>query len=73
MRERTVGPAAGRHPVAPGAAVRRVAARLLLGARGLQAWICGEVREREPGDHSDGAPKGGQGGAAQLTGNYATR
>jgi len=69
--ERTFNMGIGMVAVVPSS--QSTAALDLLGTRGLQAWICGEVREREPGDHSDGAPKGGQGGAAKLTGNYATK
>jgi phosphoribosylformylglycinamidine cyclo-ligase len=48
------------------------AALQLLAERGLRAWICGEVRQRGTEDHSDGAPKGGHGGVAQLHGTYCT-
>ena len=44
----------------------------LLSERGVPAWVCGEVRQRLATDHSDGAPKGGRGGAAQLFGDYGT-
>jgi phosphoribosylformylglycinamidine cyclo-ligase len=51
---------------------RSGAALELLAARGLPAWLCGEVRQRRTEDHSDGAPKGGHGGVAQLRGSYST-
>lgn len=46
------------------------AALELFADRGVGAWICGEIRQRAADEHSDAAPKGGIGGAAQLTGTY---
>lgn len=42
-----------------------------LQARGVGAWACGEVRQRQPGESGDAAAKGGGGGAATLRGRYA--
>lgn len=48
------------------------AALRLLAERGLNAWVAGTVRERQPGDVGDAAPKGGHGGVVTLVGDYAT-
>lgn len=54
--------------VAPDSADAAVRALL---HRGVPAWICGQVRARSAQDRSDDAPKGGKGGLALLTGQYA--
>ena len=43
----------------------------MLAERGVDAWVCGEVRTREPGEHGDAEAKGGGGGAVSLVGTYA--
>jgi phosphoribosylformylglycinamidine cyclo-ligase len=43
----------------------------LLAQRGVVAWVCGEVRTREPGERGDAEAKGGGGGAVSLVGTYA--
>jgi len=42
----------------------------LLQARGIPAWICGEVRARRSGEIGDAEAKGGKGGAVSLQGDY---
>lgn len=42
------------------------AALRLLTAAGLDAWVCGEVRAREPGEAGDATAKGGSGGAVSV-------
>jgi phosphoribosylformylglycinamidine cyclo-ligase len=42
-----------------------------LAARGVEAWVCGTVRERRDGETGDAQAKGGTGGAVTLTGNYS--
>jgi phosphoribosylformylglycinamidine cyclo-ligase len=44
----------------------------LLEERGVEAWVCGEVRTREPGERGDAEAKGGGGGAVSLVGTYAS-
>lgn len=46
------------------------AAMRFLKERGIPAWICGEVRTREAGEHGDAEAKGGKGGAVTLRGEY---
>ena len=43
----------------------------LLAERGVAAWVCGEVRTREPEERGDAEAKGGGGGAVSLVGTYA--
>lgn len=43
----------------------------LLAGDGIDAWVCGSVRTRLPGDVSDSPAKGGSGGSVQLRGDYA--
>ena len=38
--------------------------------RGLPAWVCGRVRERDEGEMGDAAAKGGSGGAVTVTGEH---
>jgi phosphoribosylformylglycinamidine cyclo-ligase len=40
--------------------------------RGVDAWVCGELRTREPGERGDADAKGGGGGAVSLVGGYAS-
>jgi phosphoribosylformylglycinamidine cyclo-ligase len=47
------------------AAVRR------LSARGVDAWVLGEARERAAGEDGDAPAKGGTGGAVSLVGRHA--
>ena len=47
------------------------AALTLLAQRGVDAWVCGEARQRTEGEAGDAAPKGGAGGAVSLVGSYA--
>lgn len=42
-----------------------------LTARGVPAWICGELRPRSGTDVSDAPAKGGGGGTVAVTGTYA--
>ena len=42
----------------------------LLGGRGVEAWVCGAVRERADGEHGDAEAKGGGGGAVILRGSH---
>lgn len=42
----------------------------VLGARGVTSWVCGELRERMPGEQGDAEAKGGSGGAVRLSGTY---
>ena len=42
----------------------------LLAARGVDAWVCGAVRERRDGEHGDAEAKGGAGGAVTLVGDH---
>ena len=68
--ERTFNMGIGMVAVVP--RTESAAALDLLAQRGVEAWICGEVRHRAAGDESDEAPKGGRGGAAHLMGSYGT-
>lgn len=45
----------------------------ILQARGVNAWACGQVRERQAGERGDAPAKGGGGGAASLLGEYLSR
>jgi phosphoribosylformylglycinamidine cyclo-ligase len=47
------------------------AALARLAARGVSAWIVGAVRDRQAGESGDAAAKGGGGGSASVTGDYA--
>jgi phosphoribosylformylglycinamidine cyclo-ligase len=40
--------------------------------RGVQAWICGDVRLRRDGERGDSEPKGGSGGSVALSGIAAS-
>ena len=40
--------------------------------RGVDAWVCGSVRDRTTDDVGDVPAKGGAGGAVSLVGSYAT-
>lgn len=42
----------------------------LLTSRGLQAWACGTVRQRQDSDPQDAPAKGGNGGAVTLVNHY---
>jgi len=44
----------------------------LLTQRGVEAWVCGVVREREAGEEGDAAAKGGSGGVVRVIGEYRT-
>jgi phosphoribosylformylglycinamidine cyclo-ligase len=44
----------------------------LLTKRGVDAWVCGVVRDREAGEQGDAAAKGGSGGAVRVIGEYRT-
>jgi len=39
--------------------------------RGVDAWVCGPVRDRATDDVGDASAKGGAGGAVRLVGTYA--
>lgn len=67
-RERTFNEGMGM--VAVVAADRADAAVARLSARGLAAWVCGEVRDARPGDVSDAPAKGGTGGSVSLVGAH---
>ena len=41
-----------------------------LGECGVDAWVCGVVRDRRDGERGDAEPKGGAGGAATVTGAH---
>jgi phosphoribosylformylglycinamidine cyclo-ligase len=43
-----------------------------LSDRGVPAWVCGQVRDRVPGERGDGEAKGGGGGAVMVRGTYAS-
>ena len=47
------------------------AALARLAARGVPAWVCGQVRARRDGESGDAEAKGGPGGAVTLVGSYA--
>lgn len=68
-RERTfnegLGMIAVMAPEAVADGIRRLA------GRGVPAWVCGHVRETQPGDRSDAAAKGGTGGTVTLVGEHA--
>ena len=38
--------------------------------RGLDAWVCGVVRDRREGESGDAEAKGGAGGAALVVGEH---
>jgi phosphoribosylformylglycinamidine cyclo-ligase len=46
------------------------AALALLRDRGLDAWVLGEARRRQPGEAGDVPAKGGRGGAVSLVGTH---
>ena len=46
------------------------ATRGTLDSQGIKSWVCGRVREREPGEAGDAAAKGGSGGAVTVRGDY---
>ena len=47
------------------------AATALLAERGINAWVTGTIRDRDHGEQGDAPAKGGDGGSAQLLGDYA--
>ena len=44
----------------------------ILGERELDAWVCGSIRDRNPGEKGDAPAKGGGGGSVNLVGTYET-
>ncbi len=52
------------------AADSQASALSALEARGVQAWVCGQVRDRGASDSSDAAAKGGGGGSVNVVGSY---
>lgn len=66
--ERTFNMGIGMVAVLPADAVD--AALAALSARGLDAWVCGEVRQRRAGEHGDAEAKGGNGGAVSVVGEH---
>ena len=44
----------------------------ILGDRELEAWVCGSIRDRNPGEKGDAPAKGGGGGSVNLVGTYET-
>lgn len=44
----------------------------ILGSREIDAWVCGSVRDRNPGEKGDAPAKGGGGGSVNLVGTYET-
>jgi phosphoribosylformylglycinamidine cyclo-ligase len=44
----------------------------ILGDRELEAWVCGSIRDRNPGEQGDAPAKGGGGGSVSLVGTYET-
>ena len=66
--ERTFNMGIGMVAVMPAEAVDPAIA--LLRARGVEAWSCGQVRERRAGEQGDAAAKGVEGGAVCLVGEH---
>ena len=66
--ERTFNMGIGMVAVVPADAVDTAIA--LLHTRGVEAWACGEVRERRAGEHGDAPAKGVEGGAVGLVGDH---
>ena len=66
--ERTLNMGIGMVAVVP--ADHADAALRSLADRGVPSWVCGEVREREPGEHGDAEAKGGRGGAVRVIGAH---
>jgi phosphoribosylformylglycinamidine cyclo-ligase len=66
--ERTFNMGIGMVAVVPPDAVEPAIA--LLRARGVEAWACGDVRERRDREHGDSAAKGVEGGAVNLLGEH---
>ncbi|MGA1146317.1 MAG: phosphoribosylformylglycinamidine cyclo-ligase [Candidatus Nanopelagicales bacterium] len=66
--ERTFNMGIGMVAVVPETSVD--AALDCLGARGVDAWVCGNVRPRRDGEYGDAAAKGGSGGAVSVTGAH---
>ena len=64
--ERTFNMGIGMVAVVPADAAD--AAVVNLAASGVDAWVCGAVRERREGERGDADPKGGAGGAASVIG-----
>jgi phosphoribosylformylglycinamidine cyclo-ligase len=66
--ERTFNMGIGMVAIVPASSVTR--ARAVLQARGVSAWVCGEVRVRRELETGDAEAKGGSGGAVTLLGSY---
>lgn len=66
--ERTLNMGIGMVAIVPAEAVEP--AIELLRTRGVEAWACGEVRERREGEQGDAPAKGVEGGAVLLTGEH---
>jgi phosphoribosylformylglycinamidine cyclo-ligase len=67
--ERTFNMGLGMVAVVTAASVEQALATLT--ERGVDAWVCGSVRDRATDDVGDAAAKGGAGGAVRLVGSYA--
>ena len=67
--ERTFNMGLGMVAVVTAASVEQALATLT--ERGVDAWVCGSVRDRTMDDVGDAAAKGGAGGAVRLVGSYA--
>ncbi|MGV1004784.1 MAG: phosphoribosylformylglycinamidine cyclo-ligase [Candidatus Nanopelagicales bacterium] len=67
-RERTLNEGMGMVLVVASDAADRT--MRLLAERSVSAWICGLVRERQPGEAGDAPAKGGAGGSAGLVGTH---
>ena len=52
------------------AEVAEAAVRTLT-SHGIEAWVCGEIRERADGETGDSPAKGGAGGTASLVGQFS--
>ncbi len=66
--ERTFNMGIGMVAVVPEISVDAVLATLE--ARGVEAWVCGRVRNRRDGEQGDSAAKGGSGGAVMVVGDH---
>jgi phosphoribosylformylglycinamidine cyclo-ligase len=66
--ERTFNMGLGMVAVVTEASVEQALATLT--ERGVDAWVCGSVRDRTTDDVGDASAKGGAGGAVRLVGSY---
>ena len=66
--ERTFNMGIGMVAVLPDSAADSAIA--VLAGRGIDAWVCGAVRDRREGERGDAEAKGGGGGAVSVTGTH---